>query len=78
MKLEAVTWVDAADNTDVSLRDCETKGTKNFLVKRTTYGKVVREDKDGIITVRDQDEDGNCEIVAIPKPWVVKRVGTDD
>lgn len=71
-KFKEVIWMDAADHSDVSLLDVEYKEASEYLVKRTTYGKLIKETENTIILVRDIDEDGNCEITAIPKMWVVE------
>ena len=68
--LVSVTWNDACDHTDISLDELNKKGIKTWLVLRTTYGKLFKENKDVVIVIRDETEDGDCEITAIPKPWV--------
>ena len=70
--LVSVTWLDAADHTDISLTDLGNKSPKSWLMKRTTYGKLFKENKDVIILIRDQDSEDDCEITVIPKPWVIE------
>lgn len=70
MKKVEVKWVDAADDTEVALH--KITNSKDFLVERTTVGWLAVEDEDGVVLIRDMDQDKDCEICAIPKQMLVK------
>jgi len=74
MKHVEITWLDAADRSDVKVDSLKQKGTKPFMVERTTYGILGHEDKDGIIIITDIDDDNCCELVVVPRSWVKKKV----
>ena len=70
-----ITWLDAMDSKLIDLEELRKYNTKKWLLKRTSYGKILKEDEYGIILATDIDEEGLCEITAIPKLFykVVKK-----
>lgn len=70
MRLVAVEWLDAADETEVNIKSIT--NTRDYLVRRTTYGVLYHEDEYGVVIMRDVDEDGDAEITAIPKQMLVE------
>ncbi len=66
---KGVEWIDAADHSSVSLRDIKENPTKKYFTKRICYGKIIKEDEFGIVLAVDIDENGDCQITAIPKEW---------
>jgi len=70
-RLREIEWLDAADD-NVGIEEIKRKKASDFCVKRKTPGRIIKEDETGIIIIRDMDENGDCEITAIPKAWVNK------
>lgn len=68
-----VDWYDATDRTEISLDEIMKSPTKKFLTKRTSYGKVIKEDSFGVILLTDKDQDDLCEITTIPKKWIIRK-----
>lgn len=69
----SVKWFDAVcySNKDERFID---KPIKVLLSKQVTYGRVYREDKDGLIVVtsesKDLDGEENFDFVVVPKKWL--------
>ena len=70
-KLIEVEWYDAATYTDIDRKTITC--SKDFFVKRTSYGKLICKDKYGIILLTDMCENNECEITAIPKYWLTDK-----
>ena len=67
-----VTWWDAQDTTEVDLAEATKRVAGEYLAKRVTYGKLLKEEDTAILIIRDYcEDDRKCEITAIPTPWVV-------
>lgn len=64
-----VTWLDACEHREILRHTI--KSTKKFLVERRTTGFFLKEDKHGVVIATDIMEDGECEIVAIPKQMLI-------
>jgi hypothetical protein len=72
LPIQEVEWVDAASSSDVPLKDL--LEFKSHTISRITMGRVLSY-KEGVIVITDIQEDGKCEIWAIPKsfaPRIVK------
>ncbi len=69
-KTKELSWIDATDHTGINIKDIERKPISEYLTKRKAVGKVVKENDDGIIIVKDMDENGECDMTAIPKKWL--------
>ena len=67
-----VVWLDAADD-EVNKSELE-RSTDHFIVRRVSYGKLVKSDKFGVLLCRGEDVRGECEVTVIPKGCVVKVV----
>jgi len=63
-------WNDATDRKEISLEEILKSPTNKYFIKRTSYGKIIKEDSHGFIVLTDMDQDGMCEITAVPKMWV--------
>lgn len=66
-----VTWLDAARHVEESYYEMLGKPTKEYLVERTGYGKLLKDDKHGVILLTDRDEDDKCEFDVIPKGMII-------
>lgn len=66
-KVISITWWDITDHADIMMDDILSNPSKEYFTERTSTGRCVRQDKYGIVLVTDEQEDGKCEITAIPK-----------
>ena len=64
-------WNDATDRTEISLEEILKNPTSKYFTKRTSYGKIIKEDSHGFIILNDMDSENMCEITAVPKMWVI-------
>lgn len=71
-KLVRVRWRDAADNNEIAIKDVKKKSTRDYMIVRETFGIILKKDKHGLVMATDIDDQDLCEIVAIPKPWIIK------
>jgi hypothetical protein len=69
MKKVEVKWLDAADDKDVAFTSIT--NSRKHLVERTSTGWLKIEDEQGVVLIKDIDEEDDCEIVAIPKAMLV-------
>jgi len=67
---DKIIWYDAKDHHNVSMEDIKKLPTSFFMCKRRNHGTVIKRDKFGIIILHDDDQDGLCEITAIPAEMV--------
>lgn len=67
-----VTWWDAAFTDDVNLNEVPTNNIFKHMVKRTTAGWLLQKSKDGVIVAVDIQEQGKCDIFAIPSAFKLK------
>ncbi len=72
MAADEVVWMDATDHEDIKLKEIMNNPTSKYFTKRTTYGKILKEDEHGIVIMTDKDEDDECQITAIPKQMVIQ------
>lgn len=61
-----IQWTDAASSTDVHISAIDTSTTNKFMVERATSGWLIKKDDHGVVVATDFQEDGSCEIFAIP------------
>jgi hypothetical protein len=69
-KYVAVEWLDACDHAGINYYKILNGNTKEYLVKRVSYGMLLLRDNDGVVILTDKDEDDKCEITTIPKQWI--------
>lgn len=74
----AVEWLDASDGTTEDT-DIDKIEPVSLLVIRTTYGKLIKEDKEAIIVGLTEDNE-NIEYTVIPKSCIssIKRIRTNN
>ena len=65
-----VKWEDAADRDGVSLKDIMDNPTTKWMSHKESHGKVIKEDEFGIVILREKDDEDECDITVIPKPWI--------
>ena len=70
MKYIKVKWLDAADRNSVDITKVKT--SREFMVLRESYGRLLISDKDGVVIATDVDEDNMAEITVIPTKMLLK------
>lgn len=68
-KFVKVEWNDAADR-DFDVGEYENLNPEEFLVRRTTYGKLYKKNNATIVIIKTEDTVG-VEFTAIPNSWII-------
>jgi len=77
-KLVEVIWKDAVLQSDIPLKDIESNQAEKWLIKRSSFGKLIKSDSSGVILLHDIDEHNLCEFTVIPKEWLIEIKGEEE
>lgn len=66
LPLQEVEWVDAASSSDIAFSELGT--FKPHTISRVTMGRVIPH-KEGVLIITDIQDNGKCEVWAVPKSF---------
>ena len=71
-KLVAVKWLDAIGYSSKEIGDVMDTPLKKMLCEKTTYGIIIKQDKDAVAIMTEEGDNDEGDITIIPKPWIIK------